>query len=138
MKHVRMSLFPVLMLVLTCFCIPSHAMAQATSDLTIEVGVICKQVEDRVPVDADTSFAVSVEQLSCFTKITGTEEETTISHVWYWGETERARIELPVRSISWRTYTTKRIQEHEVGAWRVDILDAEGKILKTIRFSITP
>ena len=138
MKHVRMSQFPVLMLVLTCFCIPSHAMAQETSDLTIEVGVICKQVEERVPVDADTTFAVSVEQLSCFTKITGAEEETTISHVWYWGETERARIELPVRSISWRTYTTKRIQEHEVGAWRVDILDAEGKVLKTIRFSIIP
>ena len=138
MKHVRMSLFPVLMLVLTCICIPSHAMAQGTSDLTIEVGVICKQVEERAPVDADTTFAVSVEQLSCFTKVTGAEDETTISHVWYWGETERARIELPVRSISWRTYTTKRIQEHEVGAWRVDILDAEGKVLKTIRFSITP
>ena len=138
MKHVRMSQFPVLVLVLICFSIPSHAMAQGTSDLTIEVGVICKQVEERAPVDADTTFAVSVEQLSCFTKITGAEDETTISHVWYWGETERARIELPVRSISWRTYTTKRIQEHEVGAWRVDILDAEGKVLKTVRFNITP
>lgn len=138
MKHVRMSLLPVLMLVLTCFCIPSHAMAQGTSDLNIEVGVICKQVEERAPVDADTTFAVSVEQLCCFMKITGAEEETTISHVWYWGETERARVELPVRSISWRSYSTKRIQEHEVGAWRVDILDAQGKVLKTVRFNITP
>ncbi len=138
MKQVRMSLFPVLMLALICFSIPSHAIAQGSSDLTIEVGVICKQIEERAPVDADTTFVVSVEKLYCFTKITGAEEATTISHVWYWGETERARIELPVRSISWRTYTAKRIQEHEVGNWRVDVLDAEGTVLKTIRFSITP
>ncbi|MFC1628638.1 DUF2914 domain-containing protein [Gemmatimonadota bacterium] len=138
MKHVRYSLPTLFVLILICVCIPSHAMAQGTSDLTIEVGVICKQVEERAPVDADTMFSASVGELFCFTKTTGAAEETTISHVWYWGEIERARLELPVRSISWRTYTTKRIQEHEVGAWRVDILDAQGTILKTVRFSISP
>ena len=71
MKHLRYSLSTLLILMLTCVCIPSHAMAQGTSDLTIEVGVICKQVEERAPVDPDSTFAASVEQLCCFTKITG-------------------------------------------------------------------
>jgi len=138
MKYVRYTLSTLLMLILTCICIPSHAMAQGTTDLTIEVGVICEQIEEREPVNADSTFAVTVEKLYCFTKIAGAEVQTMISHVWYWGEIERARIELPVRSISWRTYTAKKIQEHETGNWRVDILDTDGTVLKTIRFNITP
>ena len=138
MNHTRSLLFAMLILLLASFSTPSPAMAQGTSDLTIEVSVICEQIEEREPVNVDSTFAVTVEKLYCFTKIAGAEEQTTISHVWYWGETERARIELPVRSISWRTYTAKKIQEHEVGNWRVDVLNADGTVLRTIRFNITP
>ena len=137
MNRTRLSLFTLLALALTCFCAPPGVLAQGSSDLTIEVGVICKQIEERAPVDADSTFAVTVEKLYCFTKITGAEEATMISHVWYWGEIERARIELPVRSISWRTYTAKKIlrKYHEtVEDLLEDVLEAERQWIKTKRY----
>ncbi len=135
MKRIRYPLLPILLPLFLFLCLPAATMAQG---LTVETGVICTSVEERAPVDADTTFSVTDETLCCFTKITGAEDETTISHVWYWGDVERARVELTIRGISWRTYTSKRIQEHEVGAWRVDILDAEGTVLKSVRFTVTP
>ncbi len=138
MKSIRYMLLPALVLGIVSFCAPPAASAQETTGLSVEVGVICTGVEERAPVGADTTFAATVGQLCCFTKILGATDETTITHVWYWGDTERARVELPVRSASWRTYSQKTVMEHEVGAWRVEVLNAQGEILKTIRFRIAP
>jgi len=138
MKTTRLILYPLLILGIACLAVPVPAAAQETTGPTIDTGVICTSVEDRAPVGADSTFAKTVGTLCCFTKITGVTGESSITHVWYWGETERARVELPVRSVSWRTYSQKAIMEHEVGAWRVEILDAEGAVLKTLRFTIEP
>lgn len=127
-------LFILIVAVSACLILPDTTLAQ---EITVEVGVICKDVVDREPVDADTTFSFTEEELCCYTKITGAEESTNITHVWYWGDTERARVELPVRSINWRTYSSKIIQEHETGAWRVEVLDSDGEVLKTLKFHIT-
>ena len=39
--------------------------------LTVELTVICKNVVNRVPVDAGNSFATSADKIYCFTKIVG-------------------------------------------------------------------
>jgi hypothetical protein len=79
-----------------------------------------------------------VYTLSCFTRITSTQSPTKISHVWYFGETEKARVKLPVKSSNWRTYSSKRIQSHEIGDWYVEVLGPQGELLQTLRFEITP
>ncbi len=137
MKRLFIPLTTVLALVAICLLPPTAVQAQETPQLTVEEGVICTDVVDRQPVGANTSFAASVDRLCCFTRITGAEDPTTITHVWYFGDIERARIELSVRSLSWRTHSSKVIQAHEVGPWRVDVLDEAGSVLKTIRFEIT-
>jgi len=53
----------------------------------------------------------------------------------YW-DTERARIKLDIRSVNFRTYSSKMIRPHEIGSWRVDILDLENRVLKVVEFSI--
>jgi len=138
MKTTRQILLPLFIMGIACLILPAPAAAQETAGPTIETGVICTAVEERAPVGTDSTFAKTVGTLYCFTKITGVTGESSVTHVWYWGETERARVELPVRSVSWRTYSQKTVMEHEVGAWRVDILDAEGMVLKTLRFTIEP
>jgi len=110
--------------------------AQDLSDLTVEFGTICENVVNHEVVAASTSFQSSIGKLYCFTKIIGAKEPTQISHVWYYGETERARIELAVKSASWRTYSSKLIQPHETGTWHVDVLDSDGRILETYRFDM--
>ena len=108
----------------------------AADMLSVDTAVICEKIEDREPVSVGTSFPVSVERLYCYTKITGAQTPTEVTHVWYYGDTERARVNLSVRAASWRTYSSKAIQPHEVGAWRVEVLGPTGEILKTVRFEV--
>jgi len=112
--------------------------AQATASLEVAVAAICRDVVDREPVDVGTSFEASVGKLYCFTKIVGAQNPIGITHVWYFGDTERAKITLSVRSSSWRTYSSKKIQSHEVGDWHVDVVGPGGEVLRTLDFKITP
>lgn len=111
--------------------------AAKPADLEITRAAICRQVVEREPVDAGTSFESLVEKLSCFTHVTGAQGPAEIYHVWYFAEAERAVVKLKVNSVSWRTYSTKIIQPHEIGDWRVDVLGMEGDLLKAVHFKIT-
>ena len=117
--------------------LPGGSPAQEAAKLDVAVAAICQDVVDREPVDAGVSFASSVGTLYCFTKITGAQEATQITHVWYFGAEERARVDLDVNSATWRTWSSKIIQTHEVGSWRVDVLDPAGTVLKELQFEIT-
>ncbi|MCG6983118.1 MAG: DUF2914 domain-containing protein [Deltaproteobacteria bacterium] len=111
---------------------------QEPSDLQVEVGAVAKDVVDRVPMEAGSSFPASVGKLFYFTKITGALQPTHVTHVWSFDGTERARVELEVNSPSWRTYSSKNIESHETGAWRVEVIDAAGNVLQTVNFEVTP
>lgn len=133
-----LSKLTVLLVLLTVFLfLPAVTQAQEAASLDVAVAAICQDVVDREPVDAGVSFAASVGTLYCFTKITGAQEPTQITHVWYFGAEERARVELDVNSSNWRTWSSKIIQNHEVGSWRVDVLDSAGTVLKELQFEIT-
>ena len=68
----------------------------------------------------------------------GAQDDTYVTHVWYFGDRERARIKLAVRSPNWRTNSSKKIQPHEIGDWHVDVVGADGQVLMTIPFTIQP
>ena len=122
-----------------------HTLVQSAYNLAVLVGEsdpaeaasICTGVADREPVDAGTSFSVATDRLYCFSKIVNITEATEIVHVWYFGETERARVSLGIKPPAWRTYSSKIIQTHEIGPWRVEILDASGNLLETLKFEVT-
>lgn len=112
--------------------------AQQAASLEVAMGAICRDVINRQPVDVGTSFEASVGKLYCLTKIIGASGPTEITHVWYFGNTERARVSLDVNSASWRTCSSKIIQAHEIGAWHVDVLGPADELLQTFDFTITP
>ena len=108
------------------------------SNLQVEVAAVCKDVIDRAPVEAGSSFPASVGRLFCFTKITGAVDPTHVTHVWSFDGTERARVELEVNSPSWRTYSSKNVESQEVGRWSVEVVDSAGNVLQTLNFEVTP
>ena len=126
-----------IVLIVTFLGLPVAAISQDAPSLEVAVAAICQDVVDREPVDAGVSFSASVGTLYCFTKITGAQEPTKVTHVWYFGATERARVELDITSSSWRTWSSKIIQAHEIGSWRVDVINAAGTVLKELQFEIT-
>lgn len=112
--------------------------AQVSAPLEVTAASICRDVVNRQPIGAGESFEASVGKLYCFTKITGAQNPIEITHVWYYGDTIRAKVTLSVRSFSWRTYSSKKIQAHEIGDWHVDVLGPNGEVLHTLQFKITP
>ena len=111
---------------------------QQAAQLEVSVAAICRDVLDHEPDGYGTSFPVSVGKLYCFTKITGAQSPTQITHMWFFDGNERARVDLDINSASWRTFSSKIIQPHELGTWRVDVLDSGGNVLKRLEFEVTP
>lgn len=111
--------------------------AQQANKVQVVAAAICKDVVEREAVDVGTQFSNSVSRLYCFTKTVSSEIPTEIVHVWSYGDVERARVSLAVKAATWRTYSSKAIQSHEIGPWRVDVLDSSGNLLETINFEIT-
>lgn len=137
MKKSRISLIAILCMLFVLCLIPS-GFSQETPALEVTDAAICQNVENRACVGAKEEFPANIDKLYCFTRINGAAEDTEVTHVWYYGDIERFRISLPVRSNSWRTYSSKKIQAQETGKWRVEVLGPGDKLLKTISFSIVP
>ena len=95
--------------------------------------VICPEVTEREPVAVADSFSADVGRLYCFTEIRGSES-TVVTHALIHEGKTRARVELPVRSARWRTWSSKDILPGWTGSWQVKILDAEGIVLQTLEF----
>jgi hypothetical protein len=111
---------------------------EEATGLTVEGAVICRDVADRMPVQTGTRFKASVGRLFCFTRITGAQEPTIITHEWYFDGAKWASISLRIGSASWRTFSSKAIQPHQVGLWHVDIVGPDGESLHRLEFEIIP
>ena len=126
----------IVVLISLCLLIPA-AGAQESNKLEVVAAAISKNVVAREAMDVGNRFSNSTPRLYCFTKVVGANQPTEVVHVWRYSDVERARISLAVKAASWRTYSSKAIQAHEIGPWRVDVLDTSGNLLETINFEIT-
>jgi len=133
----KMVSFSGVMVCLISLCLLIPAAGAQANKVQVVAAAICKDVVEREAVDVGTQFSNSVSRLYCFTKAVSTEIPTEVVHVWSYGDVERARISLSVKAVTWRTYSSKAIQSHEIGPWRVDVLDTSGNLLETINFEIT-
>ena len=109
------------------------------SGLHVLRAYVCKGIEQNEPTEAGKSFVPEADgflRLCCFSEIGGAGEGATILHLWYWGDREMARVELPVRSFRWRTWSTKKILDEWQGEWRVDVADQDGFVLTSLTFSV--
>jgi Protein of unknown function (DUF2914) len=114
---------------------PMPAVAQEQPKLVLEEIQIATAVEDRQPTGAGTVFPDDLDKIYCFTKIGGAEGTTYVTHVWYFGNAEIARVKLPVKSKSWRTWSSKKLNMG-LGNGHVEIVSESGDILGTADFEI--
>lgn len=104
--------------------------------LKVEKAVMCKGVDQRVPLGTSSVFASDTEKIYCFTKITGAARNTVVTHRWFLNGDLKSSVDLPIESSSWRTWSFKRIEPGDVGDGMVEVVSAEGAVLATIIFFI--
>ena len=105
--------------------------------LAVEVvdAVVCRDVQDREPVEPGDSFPADVGKIWLWSKIKD-GKGTTIKHIYYYEGEEKAVVELSIGSPMWRTRSSKRILSSWTGSWRVDIVGEDGVTLKSLAFTI--
>ena len=116
-------------------CVAAWPVA-AVAQISVEA-VIATEIVDRQPVGADSTFAADVGRVFCWMRVTGAPEQgTTLHHVWIRDEQEMADIELNIGGSSWRTWSNKAVPPEWAGDWHVEIRDADGTVLETVRFRV--
>ena len=113
----------------------ASAAAQKQPGLVLEEIQFYTAVEDRQPSSVGSVFPEDLDKLYCFTKIGGADRTTYVYHVWYFGNKEIARVKLPVKSKSWRTWSSKNLHMG-LGYGYVEIVSESGDILGRAEFKI--
>lgn len=109
----------------------------ASDEIRVNQAVICQDVIERSPIGIADVFDKDSGKLYCFSNVIGAAAPNSlIIHNWYYQGTLQASVKLPVRSTSWRTWSTKSINPDKVGEWMVEILSGEGIPLHSIIFFV--
>jgi hypothetical protein len=129
-------LFILVATIVVCLTASVWTQTPAPSELKAELAV-CTSIVDRTPQGTDTTFAVSAGSLYCWSKVTGSSGETTVTHVWMYNGEVVAQVPLPVRSVSWRCWSQKNLYGL-TGNWEVKVVDATGNTLGRVSFTVKP
>lgn len=111
--------------------------AAAPKPLKLIQALVCEEVLDGIPKVPAIVFAITVGKVSCYTFFDPVPANTHVTHNWYYRDEPSARIQLKLRPPRWATFSTIQLREGDKGPWRVEITDADGVVLKVLRFSIT-
>ena len=105
-------------------------------ELTIARLVVGTGVEDREPVGVAETFPATTEKVYCFLEATEISKDTEISFVWFHGENEMLKTNLPLQTgPRWRTFANKNVAGMK-GEWRVEIRDVNGNLVKDVKFKV--
>ncbi|KAA0253100.1 DUF2914 domain-containing protein [Acidobacteria bacterium ACD] len=98
---------------------------------------VCEEIVDRACQGASRSFGPDVELVTFLTRIEGATGEAYVTHVWTFEGREVRRVKLPVKTSTYRTWSSKRVKGAP-GKWRVEVLDPLGRSLGLVDFVVEP
>lgn len=116
---------------------PARPAPSGSTRLTLAQAVVCEEIRDGNPANSAIAFPVSTAKIFCFTLFEAVAEDTFVFHQWYFRDRPSSRIRLSVKAPRWSTFSSIQLREADRGPWRVEVQDASGRVLKTLRFSIT-
>ena len=106
------------------------------NEFTIARLVIGTGVENREPVGVAETFPATTQKVYCFLEATEILKDTEVSFVWFHGEKEMLKTNLPLQTgPKWRTFADKNIGGMK-GDWKVEIRDVKGNLVKDIKFKV--
>lgn len=113
---------------------PERSDSLYAETLRAENMVICAAIKDRTPIGATDTLPSDILTVYCYTRIVGAKDTTAVRHVWYYGDRKMAEVELPVKSSSWRTWSSKRVLPQWKGNWKVEVVAPDSTVIATKSF----
>jgi hypothetical protein len=111
--------------------------AQKPPVLTLVRALMCETIRDFEPENETVIFSATLGQAVCFTAFDPVPEKTEIYHLWFKKDQPDAKFKLTLKPSKWASFSQIRLKGSDVGPWRVEITDADGKVFETLRFSVT-
>ncbi len=105
--------------------------------LTLVEAVMCEGLKDLEPGNETIIFSVAFGSVICFTAFDPVPEKTVVFHNWFKRDQPVKSLKLTLKPPKWSSFSKIHIRNMDAGPWRVEIADSEGKIFKTLRFSVT-
>lgn len=104
---------------------------------SLTVAAMCEGVSDRLPINPTIVFPVGNKSVYCMSSFDPVKEKSHINHFWYRKDKLVSNVRLLIQPPRWTTYSSIDLRESDKGPWRVDVVDGNNNLLKTLRFSIT-
>jgi hypothetical protein len=88
------------------------------------------------PVNSGVVFSVERGSIMCFTAFDPVPAEAVVYHEWYRRDRPIATHKLHLKPPRWSTVSSVQLRDADKGPWRVEIKLENGKLLRTLRFSV--
>jgi hypothetical protein len=97
---------------------------------------MCERVDKLTPTSPGMAFSVSIGQIYCFSSFDPVSQPSQIYHRWYRRDQLSTQTRLRIYPPKWATYSVIHLRESDIGPWRVEITDQNGRVFDVLRFSI--
>jgi hypothetical protein len=104
---------------------------------TLVRAVMSEAIEKFVPVNPAIVFSIDLGRISCFTEFDPVPEKTIIHHKWYRRDSLISARQLTINPPRWSSFSSMQLRDADKGPWRVEVTDENGKLIESLRFSIT-
>jgi len=122
---------------LSAFIAPGFCAPPETPDMVLGQAVMCESIENYKPLNPAVVFSISRGELFCFSEFDPVRIKTHILHKWFKQDKLIFTMRLTLSPPKWSSFSRIQLRDLDKGPWRVEIRDPKGKILKTLRFSIS-
>jgi hypothetical protein len=104
---------------------------------TLTRAVMCESIQKFAPNNIAVVFSIDVGRIHCFTEFDPVPKQTIIFHKWYQNGNLVSVKQLTVNPPRWSSISSMQLRDADKGPWQVEVTDKNGKLLHTLRFSIT-
>lgn len=123
-------------IVILLFAAANVCSQQPDAKMKMVQAVICESIDNFKPVNPGVVFSISSGEIFCFSEFDPVFEKTHVLHQWYKKDKLIFTMRLTLSPPKWASFSRIQIRDADKGPWRVEIHDADGTILKTLRFSM--
>ena len=109
---------------------------QPNDKMVLVRAVMCESIGNYQPLNPAVAFSISQGEVFCFSNFDPVFEKTYILHKWFKKDKLIFTMKLTLSPPQWSSFSRIQIRDADKGPWRVEIWDADGTQLQTLRFSM--